>query len=116
MKPVAESHLQGKEAQEGVSGMRSYQATTFRRTSITRPSYATWLLKREELPFNDAHGKEAFNFPFSETIFAIIYAILSVIVIGFALLVILILFALIFMIIASVLANSGSEYRYQMAI
>ena len=73
-------------------------------------------MKREESLFIDAHGKEVLNFQISVTIYAIVCAILILILIGLVLLVILILFALISVIIAAVQANSGSEYRYRLAI
>ena len=75
-----------------------------------------WLLKREESPFIDAHGKEALNFQISVTIYAIVCAILILILIGILLLVVLILFALISVIKAAIRANNGAEYRYPLTI
>jgi len=75
-----------------------------------------WLLKREESAFIDAHGKEALNFQISVTIYAVISAILILVVIGFLLLPILLVFEIIVVIIAAVRANNGLEYRYPVTI
>jgi len=75
-----------------------------------------WLLKREESAFIDAHGKEALNFQISVTIYAVISAILILVVIGFLLLPILLVFEIIVVIIAAIRANNGAEYRYPLTL
>jgi len=75
-----------------------------------------WLLKREESAFIDAHGKEALNFQISVTIYAVISAILILVVIGFLLLPILLVFEIIVVIIAAIRANNGAEYRYPLSL
>ena len=75
-----------------------------------------WLLKREESPFVDAHGKESLNFQISMTIYFIISAILMLVVIGFVLLVVLFVFEIIAIIIAATRANNGVEYRYPLSM
>ncbi|MCP2519663.1 DUF4870 domain-containing protein [Candidatus Aminicenantes bacterium AC-708-M15] len=75
-----------------------------------------WLLKKEGAPFIDDQGKEAVNFQISMTIYAIISAILIVIIIGFVLLIAIGLLEIIFIIIAAVNASNGVKYRYPLSI
>ena len=75
-----------------------------------------WLIKREESPFIDAHGKEALNFQLSATIYAIISALLIVIIVGIFLLVALVAFVVIVTIMAAVRASNGQYHRYPLTI
>lgn len=71
-----------------------------------------WLMKREQMPFVDANGKESLNFQITMAIAFIISAILMVVLIGFILMPIVAIVNLIFVIIASIKANQGEAYRY----
>lgn len=71
-----------------------------------------WLLKKDELPFVDHHGKESLNFQIS----IFIYSIIAVILIGFPLLAAILIFDLVVVITAAVKANSGEEYAYPLSI
>lgn len=71
-----------------------------------------WLLKREQYPFVNEHGKEALNFNISLTIYTIIFIILSFVLIGFALLAALFIFQVVVIIKASIKASKGEFYRY----
>ena len=75
-----------------------------------------WLIKKDESPFVDDQGKEALNFQISITIYALVALLLTLIVIGFALLLVIGIFDLIMMIVAAVKANSGEKYRYPLCI
>ena len=75
-----------------------------------------WLIKKEESPFIDDQGKEAVNFQISMTIYAIISAILIVIIVGFVLLIAVGILEIIFIIIAAVNASNGVKYRYPLSI
>ena len=75
-----------------------------------------WLMKREESPFIDAHGKEALNWQISATIYFVVCFALVFVLIGFVLLPALLVFDIIIVIIATVRANSGQAYRYPMTI
>ena len=75
-----------------------------------------WLVKKEEYPMVNEHGKEALNFQISMTIYILASIILIILVIGIALLIILSLFSLIVIIIASIKANEGEKYRYPITI
>ncbi|WP_160721115.1 DUF4870 domain-containing protein [Bacillus sp. USDA818B3_A] len=71
-----------------------------------------WLLKKEESPFIDVHGKEYFNFLISYTIYFIVSGILTIVIIGIFLMWIVGIAALIFTIIAAVKAYEGKEYQF----
>ncbi len=75
-----------------------------------------WLVKREESPFIDAHGKESLNFQISMTIYYIVSAILIIVVIGFLFLAVLFVFQIIVIIVAAIRANNGVEYRSPMTL
>ncbi len=75
-----------------------------------------WLIKKEEHPFVDEHGKESINFQISVTIYSIIGAILCFICIGFVLLSVLAVFSVVVCILAAIKANKGEPYRYPLSI
>lgn len=87
-----------------------------------------WLLKKEEHPFIDRHGREAVNFQISFTLYYILLIsgmmgtfftgnpqLLSLIVLG-VLIAILSIAYLVFMIVAAIKANEGKDYRYPLTI
>lgn len=71
-----------------------------------------WLVKRDQHPFVDDQGKEAVNFNISMTIYVIVAAILTVIVIGVPILIGLAIFWFVILIVAAIQANTGVAYRY----
>jgi len=75
-----------------------------------------WIIKKDRSPFIDDQGKEAVNFQISMTIYALISAALTLVLIGFVLLAILVVLDIILIIIAAVQANSGQAYRYPLTI
>ena len=75
-----------------------------------------WLVKREQSPFVDHHGKEALNFQISLTIYALASLLLMLILVGFLLLPAVVVFGIVMVIIAAVRANEGVEYRYPLTI
>jgi uncharacterized Tic20 family protein len=75
-----------------------------------------WLIKRNESPFVDEHGKESLNFQISMTIYGIISGILCVALIGFFLLPVILISDLVLVIIASIRANDGEPYRYPVTL
>lgn len=75
-----------------------------------------WLIKKDESPFVDDQGKESLNFQISITIYAIVSAILIVIVLGILLLIGIAIFDIIMIIIAAVKANEGEKFRYPLCI
>ena len=75
-----------------------------------------WLIKRDDAPELDAHGKEAVNFQISMLIYNIVAAIFCLVLIGFAFLVVLWVLNTVFVIIAAIQASDGKFYRYPMTI
>ena len=82
-----------------------------------------WLVKREQSPEIDEHGKESLNFQISMSIYIVALSavafILMLIVIGFLLIPVIVLLLIadvVFVIIASIRANEGQMYRYPMTI
>jgi len=75
-----------------------------------------WLVKKDQFPFVNDQGKEALNFQISITIYAIVSAILAMVVIGIPLLIAVGIFGLVEIVLASVKANQGIPYRYPLTI
>jgi uncharacterized Tic20 family protein len=75
-----------------------------------------WLIKRDDAPELDAHGKEAVNFQISMLIYNVVAAIFCLILVGFVFLVVLWILNTIFVIIAAIQASDGKFYRYPMTI
>jgi uncharacterized Tic20 family protein len=75
-----------------------------------------WLMKRDESPEIDAHGKEAVNFQISMLIYNIVAAVFCLVLIGFVFLAVLWVLNAVFVIIAAIQASDGKLYRYPMTI
>lgn len=81
-----------------------------------------WLIKREEHPFLDHHGREALNFNLSILLYGVIGVALSVLTLGVGLVVVIpgavVIGVMWFVttIIAATKANAGEGYRYPMSI
>ena len=83
-----------------------------------------WILKKDEMPLIDRHGKEVLNFQISITIYATIAGIVSsILIIAFIGMILLPLVAVayyaifvIFAIIAGLKANEGGWFDYPMKI
>jgi|WetSurMetagenome_2_1015567.scaffolds.fasta_scaffold204611_2 uncharacterized protein len=75
-----------------------------------------WIIKKDEFPFVNEHGKEAVNFQISMLIYAIIAGLLCFACVGFVLLPAVGIVDLIFLIIAAIKTNNGEKYRYPLTI
>ena len=75
-----------------------------------------WLVKRNDSPEIDQHGKESLNFQISMLIYNVIAGVLCLVLIGFVILAILHILNLVLVIIASIQASEGKFYRYPLAI
>jgi uncharacterized protein len=71
-----------------------------------------WLIKKDQTPFVDHHGKEAVNFQITVTIALFVSLLLIFVVIGFILLPLIAIATLVLMIVAAVAASRGEYYRY----
>ena len=75
-----------------------------------------WLIKKDEMPEVDAHGKESLNFQISILIYEIVFGLFSIFLIGLPFLFATWVFWLVAVIIASVRANAGEFFRYPLTI
>ncbi len=81
-----------------------------------------WLVRREEHPFLDHHGKEALNFQVSMLVYGVVGFMLAIVTFGLGLLVVIpaaIVLGLVWLvapIIAAVKASSGEGFRYPVTI
>ncbi len=71
-----------------------------------------WLIKKDEIAEVDYHGKESLNFQITVSIFMLVAAALSFILIGIPLMILIGIANLVFIIKASVDANKGVTYSY----
>jgi uncharacterized Tic20 family protein len=75
-----------------------------------------WLIKKDASSFVDDQGKESLNFQISISIYVIIAALLTLVVIGVVLLIALVIFDMVMVIIAAIRSNSGERYRYPLCM
>lgn len=75
-----------------------------------------WLVKKNESPYVDQHGREAMNFGISTAIYALLCIPLCFVVVGFILLPILVIFWLVMVIVNAVKANDAKPVRYPLTI
>lgn len=75
-----------------------------------------WLVKRDDAPELNAHGKEAVNFQISMLIYNIVAALFCLVLVGFIFLAILWILNAVLVIIAAIQASDGKSYRYPMTI
>src|SRR2546423_15295170 len=80
------------------------------------PPLILWLIKRDEAPELDAHGKEAVNFQISMLIYNAVAAVFCLVLVGFVFIAVLWVLKTIFVIIAAIQASDGKFYRYPMTI
>jgi uncharacterized protein len=75
-----------------------------------------WLIKKDQNPEVDQHGKEALNFQISMTIYGLVAGVLMLVLVGFVLLIAVIVVDIVLTIIAAVRASNGEFYRYPFTI
>ncbi len=75
-----------------------------------------WLIKKNEMPSVDAHGKESLNFQISMTLYVLVSIALIFVGIGILLLIALGVANLILIIIAAFKASNGTPYQYPLTI
>ena len=71
-----------------------------------------WLIKKDQSPTIDAHGKEVLNFQITASIALVVSFILAFLFIGFLLLPLVGVAIIVFAIIGAMKANQGVLYRY----
>lgn len=75
-----------------------------------------WLLKKDELPGLDAHGRMVVNWFVSLLLYLVASWVLMLVLVGFPLMVLLLLLAVVYPIVAAIKANDGQLWRYPGAI
>ncbi|WP_372761925.1 DUF4870 domain-containing protein [Pseudoalteromonas sp.] len=75
-----------------------------------------WLLKKEEMPIVDEHGKKALNFQITIAIAYVVCILLMFVVIGVILLPVVAIFSFVMVILASVKANDGKQFDYPLSL
>lgn len=81
-----------------------------------------WIIKKDEIPEVDRHGKEALNFNISITIYGLVLGVLTFVTFGIAvfltipLMLALVVFHLVCVVLAAMKANNGEEYRYSLCL
>jgi uncharacterized Tic20 family protein len=81
-----------------------------------------WIVKKDELPQVDRHGKEALNFNISVAIYGLILGAVSVATLGIGMLLtvpllfVLVVFHFVCVIIAAVKAANGEDYQYPLSL
>ena len=75
-----------------------------------------WLLKKDEDPFIDEHGKESVNFQITVLIAMAVSCVLMFVCIGAILAACVWVVDIVFCIIAAVKASNGARYRYPLCI
>ena len=96
-----------------LAGLLGYTAIPF--ANVLGP-LVIWLIKKDEIPALNAHGKAAINFQISMTIYFIACIPLVLIVIGIFLMALVGILNVIFIIIATVKAADGEVYDYPLSI
>jgi hypothetical protein len=75
-----------------------------------------WAMNKDASPVIDAHGKNILDWLISSFIYAVISAVLCLVIIGFPLLLALFVCDLVFRIMGAVKANKGVVWRYPLSI
>ena len=75
-----------------------------------------WLIKRNEIPLVDRHGKNALNFQISMTLYGFACVPFIFVLIGIPLLLAVGILDIVCIIMASVKASNGEEFKYPLSI
>lgn len=75
-----------------------------------------WLIKKDTMPFVDAHGKESLNFQITAILAYIVAFITACVGVGFLLIAVVAVLQIIFPIIAGIAAYDGKPYRYPLTL
>ncbi len=76
------------------------------------PALIIWLIKKDDDPFVDHHGKQAMNFQITMFIASIVAALLTIVLIGLLLLPAVGILMIVMTIIAIIKTVDGDEYAY----
>lgn len=74
-----------------------------------------WLMKREQSPFVDEHGKESLNQQILVAIVMMVGTVLTLVCIGFFVVLAAAVYDIVVVILATMKANEGKAYRYPLS-
>lgn len=81
------------------------------------PALIMWLIKRDQSPFIDDHGKEAVNFQISLVLYSLVgFPLMFVCGIGIAVWVAAYILGIVGLILAAIASNKGQFYRYPVCL
>jgi len=95
-----------------LSGLAGYVVPT---ASVVAP-LVLWLIKRNQSPFVDDHGREALNFQISMVLWMLVSVLLAMVCIGALMIPAVLLTQFIASIVMAVRANRGEYVRYPVTI
>lgn len=75
-----------------------------------------WLIKKDEMPIVDLHGKKSLNFQVTMAVAYFVCFLLVFAVIGLVLLPLVAIFSFIMVVLASIKANEGKEFNYPFSL
>ena len=75
-----------------------------------------WLIRKDQDPFADFHGKEAINFNLSFLLYGIASIVSMLVLVGFLMLPVVLVTWFVLVIIGTVKASNGEYYRYPFTI
>ncbi|MCQ8879639.1 DUF4870 domain-containing protein [Pseudoalteromonas shioyasakiensis] len=75
-----------------------------------------WLIKKDEMPIVNEHGKKSLNFQITMLIAYIVCFILMFVAIGVILLPIVAVFSFIMVVVGAIKANDGKEFNYPISL
>ncbi|WP_409424310.1 DUF4870 domain-containing protein [Pseudoalteromonas sp. RW-H-Ap-1] len=75
-----------------------------------------WLIKKDEMPIVDLHGKKSLNFQITMAIAYFVCFLLIFVAVGLLLLPMVAIFSFVMVVIASVKANDGKEFNYPLSL
>ena len=102
-----------------LSGLTGYLANGF--GSIIAP-LILWLIKKDEVPAVDQHGKEALNFNISIAIYLAVLSLVTIVTFGIGLLLTgplmvgVAIFHFVCVVVAAIKANNGEFFRYPLCL
>jgi uncharacterized Tic20 family protein len=75
-----------------------------------------WLVKKDQSPYVDYHGKESLNFQISMLLWVAIGIVTLCVGVGFVILILDGIFNLVMVIVASIKASNGEYFRYPLTL
>ncbi len=75
-----------------------------------------WLLKKNDMPEVDEHGKESLNFQISITIYMLVAIPFVFVLVGIPIIILLAIADIVLVIIAAIKASNGEKYKYPYTI